>query len=255
MMVRRALVTWAVLLAATAAVRADSIKAADLDLAACKSVKGRDIVPAPPGAVLAALGLGKPQRDGWHGSRHLIIFRRELALGSIFVPGSRDVFLLKPGASPDPLKDSEWIALTCAPRQGSGRLFTLDADTKAKAILVVDRETQSKELRDVRLFADRFHNITPASLAYADREYLPPMGQYIPHPASNIPTGRGHWVNVGKDGQRPESLVVPPLLAARASHQRLLARLERAETRSGNLRWPGDGQSASGDTGGVEATA
>jgi hypothetical protein len=199
MTARRALATCAVLFAATAAVQANPIKPADIDLPACKSVKECEVLATRPGVVLAALGLGKPQREGWHGSRHLIVLKREIALGSIFVPGSRDVFILKPGANPDPLKDSEWTALTCPPRQSSGGLFTLNPDATAKAILIVDRETQSRELRDARLFAERFHNITPASLAYADREYLPPMGQYIPNPASNIPSGRGHWVNVGKD--------------------------------------------------------
>src|SRR5262249_31313248 len=51
----------------------------------------------------------------------------------------------------------------------------------------------------LRLFKERLHNVTPAALAYGDREYLPPQGQFIPHPASNIPRGLGQWVNVGKD--------------------------------------------------------
>ena len=55
MMARRALATWAILLAATAAVHSNPIKPADIDLPACKSVKEREVLASQPGVVLATL--------------------------------------------------------------------------------------------------------------------------------------------------------------------------------------------------------
>src|SRR5205823_1898653 len=80
---------------------------------------------------------------------------------------------------------NQWVQLTALPRQGGGRLFTLPPGAKTRALLVSERAPRAgyaSELQ-VRLFAPRLHNLTPGALAYGDREYRPPLTDYIPLPA------------------------------------------------------------------------
>lgn len=188
---------------------APAIALRDLDAAACRSFHGKDAKPAEPNEVAAALGLARSNRT-WSAGRgeagaafqYRIAFRHELALGSVILPGAFDLSVLKPGAAypGDPAADDHWLRVEALPNQSGGRLVTLPPQTSTRALLLTERPWNGvSELRGLRLFGERLHNVAPSALAYSSEEYTPPNTQFVPSPVTNLVTGQGHWVNAGKD--------------------------------------------------------
>lgn len=186
--------------------------AADLDPAQCASFRGQARLAADADTVATVLGVsgrGKPQwgspprKDTEPDApvRFLIAFRAEKPVGSVLVPAGFELRVLKPGheGNPDPFADAAWVAAPAPGSQSGGALVPLPAGTRTRAVLLTAPAGQAHELRAVRLYAERLHNSVPHALAYADREYRPPNTQFNPWPASHITSGKGTWVNVGKD--------------------------------------------------------
>ena len=132
----------------------------------------------------------------------VIAFQRPIELGSIFWEGTpTELRALKSEAAKVDLSANDtWETITIPKSQGGAVLAPLPVGFKTKALALVDsRERGQAELRAVRLFQDRLWNATPWSLAYADREFIPPNTDFVPNPASSIPAGNGFWANVGKN--------------------------------------------------------
>lgn len=195
-----------------AALRSAVIKA-DLDPAACAAFRGTVKQAADADTVAVALGLpgrapakweAPPRKDDAEGVvRFLVGFKEEKALGSVLVPSGFEVRLLKPGhdGAADPFTDGQWVVPETPARQSGGALVPLPVGTRTRAVLftAVGGDNPRGEIHGARVFAERLLNAVPFALAYADREYRPPNTKFNPWPASNITSGNGEWVNVGKD--------------------------------------------------------
>jgi hypothetical protein len=183
----------------------------DIDLAACQSFRNKEARPASAEEVQGVLGLDR--RTGkWSAGRagedateflYRIAFQREIVVGSLLLDATADeVRVLKTDAPypGDPARAEQWSVVKPSPRSG-GQVLALPSGTKTRALLIADRRNKgsTSEIRYLRLSADRLHNVAPLAQPYADREYQPPHTDFIPEPITNIPEGRGRWVNVGKD--------------------------------------------------------
>ena len=160
----------------------------------------------------ALLGLNKanyrwvsrgPQGEAKTPARVFVIaFNQPIELGSVFWDGTpTELRALKPNAANVDLNaNNDWETISIPRSQGGGVLVPLPVGLRTKALAFVDsRDSGQAELRTVRLFKERLLNVTPWSLAYADREFTPPNTDFVPNPASSIPAGQGFWVNVGKN--------------------------------------------------------
>ncbi len=134
-----------------------------------------------------------------------VAFRREISLGTIVADTTaQEVRVLRADAPypGDPWTPAHWTVLSSPPRQPELRTIPLPAVVKTRAILLVDHRTgweRTSELRYLRLLPYRLYNVTPLAWAYADHEYMPPNTSFAPEPASNIPAGKGRWINTGKN--------------------------------------------------------
>lgn len=188
-----------------------ALKPADLDPNTSASYRGDARQPVDDFTLAGALGFTKQGQPRWGAPprrgdddqgavRFVVAFRREVTIGSLLLPAGFDVALLNPGATADPAKAEAWTALASSRSLSGGRLVTLDKPTAVHALLLTgDGSWGTDELRYLRLYANRNANLTPWALAYADREFRPPNTYHNPWPASAVTTGKGHWVNVGKD--------------------------------------------------------
>lgn len=189
-------------------------KLADVALDQCKSYHNDTPQAADPEVVATMLGLSKQQHRPWSAGRvdgdgrtdtfhYLIPFRREVSLGTVFIPRGHELRLLKATAPfpGDPSKEAHWTVVAPLARQSGAELLPLPPGTKTRALLTTERLGNGRysSLGAIRLFSERVHNVTPEALAYADHEYKPPQTDFIPNLASNITSGTGHWVNVGKN--------------------------------------------------------
>ncbi|WP_020473463.1 NHL repeat-containing protein [Zavarzinella formosa] len=188
----------------------------NLDAENCRSYRGTE-GRAPTADELAVLfggplrqppawRAGKPETDNGDTFHYRIAFATPTLVGTVFVPRAVELRVLKTDAPypGDPAIAEHWTVIEVPTNHAGGRLFTLPVGTKTRGLLIsekVRRKEDESSLRDVRIFRDRLHSVTPQAFAYADREYTPPEMSYCPTPASNIPKGIGGWVNVGKDGR------------------------------------------------------
>ena len=185
----------------------------ELDLQNTRVVAGKVSAPIEHFELQTLLGYNKaayrwisrgPQGDQKTPPRMFVIaFTKPVAVGSVFWEGTpSELRVMKADATkidPDNAKDWETIAVPRA--QGGAQLAPCPTGLMTRAIAFIDpRENGQAELTAVRLLQDRLLNVTPWSLAYGDREFIPPNTEFIPNPASLIPAGTGHWVNVGKNG-------------------------------------------------------
>ena len=208
--------TFCLCLAATAAVdRPPPGPPLDLDLPACQSFHDRQPSPAPAANVASVLGLDN-RGTAWTAGRladeqssdvfrYRLAFRREIAIGTIVADTTaQEVCVLRADAPypGDPWNPSHWTSVAVPPRQLELCAVPMPSGVKTRAVLLVDRRQRwprSSELRYLRLMPGRFFNVTPLAAAYADREYTPPNTSFVPEPASNLPAGKGRWVNTGKN--------------------------------------------------------
>lgn len=146
----------------------------------------------------------------------LVAFRRPVTFGSLFVFSSAgEIRCLNADAAwparPDNL--AAWTALDAPPAQAAARLVVLPSAVTTQAILLTQRRSWPAATVDaVRLFRQRWQNITPGGLAYASREYYREPADFTPpklFAASLVSTGTGAWQNVGKG--RDGRIAAPPV--------------------------------------------
>jgi hypothetical protein len=189
-----------------------AVAPADIDLASCQSFHNRDARAATLEEVHGILGLdrrvgqwtaGRSAPDVATDFTYRVAFRREIALGAILVDATGEELRLLRADAPypgDPWNAEHWTKLPASRRSG-GCLVVLPAGTKTRAVLLTERRERgsTSAIRYLRLFTERLHNVAPLAQAYSDQEYMPPNTDFVPEPATNVPEGRGRWVNVGKN--------------------------------------------------------
>ncbi|MCE9533434.1 MAG: hypothetical protein K8T89_20265 [Planctomycetes bacterium] len=182
----------------------------DLDPAGCATFEGKESRPASIADAAGALGLARPGMNAWTAGNaqeattfhYRVGFQKAVAIGSVFVPPMCELRILRNDAAypGDPGAADAWLKPEVPSRQGGGSLITLPPNTTTRAILITDRRDRGRsELRGVRLYRERLHNLTPSALAYAGEEFMPPNVYFVPNPASHITAGNGVWTNTGKD--------------------------------------------------------
>jgi hypothetical protein len=205
----RTFAAMALVIVAMSAQAESAVTYRDLDAAACQSWHGKVAKPAEIEDVAITLGLMRGDR-GWSAGRgerddtfhYRIAFRRLVPLGSILVPGYFEVQVLKQDATypGDPADATQWTKLGALPHQSGGYLFTLPVGAQTRAVLLTEKPWHGySQLQGLRLFRERFHNVTPDALAYAAEEYTPPNTAFIPNPVTHLTSGLGSWVNAGPD--------------------------------------------------------
>jgi len=205
----------------------------DLDVTQCASFVNGQATPAPADLIPALMGLSpNAPRDDWSAGRvgekgtqkagvpdtftYRITFKKPVTITSLFAAGDfQKALLLKNDADHpgDVTKEDQWVALDVLPRQSSGRTLTPPQPLKTRAILFVDqRGGGHSKMRIIRVLGERWHNVMPWSLAYADREYYKPPATFshdFTYAASLVSSGEGHWLSSGKD--KEGRIPTPPI--------------------------------------------
>ena len=193
-----------------------ALTAADVDVTACEVfVNGQPAIADQRGGVLGSLGLS--QKGAWVGGEasgkatpdtflYLIVFRKPVAAGSICCPPEGDWRTLKADAAlpPDPAREEVWETVVFPPNQAGMRLATFTPGFQARALLYRDvRQYSRSELKQLRLFSARLHNLAPDGLANGESDYIsyadlrPP----ISYAASQLIRGLGSWQSHGPDNR------------------------------------------------------
>ncbi|HYG76014.1 MAG TPA: hypothetical protein VEK08_13500 [Planctomycetota bacterium] len=195
----------------------------DIDTAQCASfLNGKPAAP-PANLILSLTGAvpgkaGESWRAGHVGHKgtetpgkpdhfaYRIAFTRPVKIATLFASGDfQKVWALKSDAAypGDITQESQWQPLDILPRQSGARTITPAQPIETRALLFLDVRTWGESrLRGVRVFSDRFHNMTPWSLAYADREYYKPPAPFTHDflfAAGLVSSGQGAWFSSGKD--------------------------------------------------------
>ncbi len=179
--------------------------------------------PATRELIFGVLGLA-PQRDAWYAGdtdkpeqfAYRLAFKQPVKVPTLFVAGEFQKALTLKADSPYPgdvTKLEQWQELALPARQSGGRTITPDKPIETRAILLIDQRSYGHSLiRAIRIFSERLHNITPAALAYADREYYKPPAPFshdYTYSAASLTTGEGVWESSGKN--REGRIPTPPI--------------------------------------------
>ena len=223
-----ALVCLGVLLPVAARAQESAVAKADLNVAACRTLHDGASQAIDEGVLWEILGLvppnpshrwsagekrsdGKPTRFDY-----LIVLKKPVAIGSLFVRGTAGkVFLLKPGSQvpSDPQPGPQWLPLDAPPSQSGALVTPLAAGQTTQAVWLVDERTEgTSQIEAVRLFKARWQNVVPAALGYASHEYYrPPADFQTPflYAAEHVVRGTETWYSSGKgkDGR----ISTPPI--------------------------------------------
>jgi hypothetical protein len=192
----------------------------EIDAAACKFYGADDKETAPsPEQLYPTLGfrMERPQRilagrapENAPATFHYRFgFREPLKIGAIAFDGyPMQVRVLKPDAPypGDPKVDSQWTAVEIPPVQGPARVVPLPPDTQTRAILLTDvREKGTySQLTFLRVFKNRFYNLTPHAMPYAESEYTTVgtgAGPTHTYRATDLTRGIGSWQNTGPNNR------------------------------------------------------
>ncbi len=192
----------------------DAVQESDLDIAACRIIRGVEEEPVDATELRAILGLGKtpaeaPVRVRKHApkaediAQYLLVFKQPAAVGTV-LGGTGELRIHKPGARlpADPTNPSDWTTVEVQSSQTSPRFAPLPLGTKTRAILIsaVVPRTGSPYLR---LLAPRVMNHTPTATANAEAEYTtePTLSAPYTFDAGHITRGNREWINSGKNGK------------------------------------------------------
>lgn len=197
--------------------------AEEVDFDACKIFCGDTVVDAEKttGAFRKILGLSGPKSDSATLAEvkapneanapltisYLLVFRKEMPVGTIIATHAEQILVLKPGFSGaiTPFKKEIWQEIPNAERTGGNLcLATAANDTKTQAVLlqITCKEKQrATPISYLRVLNTRLGNITPLSTANAESEYTvhPDMSPPYTLGANHIPLGQSKWVNAGED--------------------------------------------------------
>jgi hypothetical protein len=221
-MTRLFLTSSLVAVCATAHVRAEvplppAFATEDLDVAACAAGVPGKLEPVALPTLVSVLGLYEKADGAWRGGQwdnkvrlstvqYRLAFKKPVTIGSLLLFGpAREAAVLKPD-SPypgDPDRPEQWEPLEIAARQSGGATGTLAKPLAVRAVLITDRVSKNRsELKAIRIWADRLHNVTPAARAYAEREYNKPSGNFSApflYSAARVTSSRAPWISAGPD--------------------------------------------------------
>ncbi|HEY3324298.1 MAG TPA: hypothetical protein VGP72_27855 [Planctomycetota bacterium] len=188
-----------------------AITEADIDLPQCKVLLNGQPVAEAKGSVLGTFGLS--QKGPWSGGEraeqkkfvYLIAFNKPVKLGSILCDHHGQWRTLKADVTAiDAAKDEQWEAIVFPPNQCGMRLATFPPGFQTRALLFQDtRGWGRSEIRTLRLFSARLHNVAPDGLANGEADYIsyadlrPP----ISFAAANLVKGSGSWQSHGPDNR------------------------------------------------------
>ncbi len=134
---------------------------------------------------------------------YLLAFKRPVEIGTV-LGGSGDVRILKPEGSwpPDPSRSTDWVGMEGAQSQNLPGFMALQPGVRTRAILMTPRKVWNAP-QLLGLLGARLFNRTPWAVVNADAEYTtePQLSAPRTYAAQDLATGRGEWINTGKDGK------------------------------------------------------